>query len=495
MARHALLVAFLASTLVAGAGKANADTLQDRIAAAPDGSFEAGTYQTLASLERLLQGMQQYGIGQGFGQFMGVRGRDLVNTRPDTRAPDTFRTLLDTFLDDLDAARTTLGETTPDTAEPFVADIGSLWVDINRNGQEDATEGAARVLAMALPQRRGQADVPDAPIEVRFDGADHAWLTAYTHVMSATANMVLAFDPTPIFADLLAGESQLADLPTIENTYDPEALQAEIDRLKVEQDRLKALANEIGERRAPLSERLRALSGEIRQAEDDTTKATLQAERDALNDRLRNDPALDQRAVSRSLRFTRQQMNAIEAKLPRDPSDPRAEMRAAQMAQFNEPRNAIYALIKALEQQPDGDRLAQAERHWREMLRQNRLFWDLVAQETDNDREWVPNATQTSALGLQVTQDVADAWQAVLADGEALLDGRLLIRHPLLPEDVGVSVARWLEDPTPLDIAGWVHGRAAYPYLARGPMMTAESWLELQRLTGGNGMGFAIFLN
>ncbi len=492
----ALKAAFLATVLTFAAGaRAEPPSLQERMSAAPEGSFEAGTFQALGALERLFQNFQRYGIGQDFGQFMGMRGRDLRNSQPEPRLPETLRTILETFLADLDAARGTLAMTSPETAEPFVVDLASVWFDINRDGVRSDPEDAARVLGNALPRLRPQQEMPQGPLDVRFDGADHAWLMAYTHAMSAAANMVLVFDPTPVFQDMVEGQALLDDLPTIENTFDAEALRARIALLEAEQDALTKRMNEVREARTPLDQRVRELNNAFRDAEDYDLRAALTAERDALQERLRSEPQFDMSAISTNQRFLRQQIRAARSKLPSDENTIRTQMQAQQMARFDEARNTLYALIKALEQQPDAARLDTAVVHWRAMLEQNRLFWRLVALETDDDREWVPNPQQTSALGVTVDQTLADAWQAVLTDGEALLDGRLLIRHPLLPAGTGVSVARWLENPAPLDLVGWLHGRAAYPYLARGPQMTLESWLELQRLTQGNGFAFAIFLN
>lgn len=49
----------------------------------------------------------------------------------------------------------------------------------------------------------------EKPTTVRFDSADHAWLTAYTHLLSGFANFVLAYDPAPVI-DLLATKRKSA---------------------------------------------------------------------------------------------------------------------------------------------------------------------------------------------------------------------------------------------------------------------------------------------
>ncbi|MFN3210347.1 MAG: hypothetical protein ACE369_15340 [Roseovarius sp.] len=157
--------------------------------------------------------------------------------------------------------------------------------------------------------------------------------------------------------------------------------------------------------------------------------------------------------------------------------------------------DALYVLLSALEQQPDPARIRAAHADWLAMIAHNRTFWDRLAQETDDDREWIPNATQTSALGVEIPPRVAEGWQKILSDAEAVLEGRLLLPHPLLPSGHGINVASYVADPAPLDPIDWVHGIGATPYTARGPRITAQSWQAFQRLTGGNAGGFALFLN
>ena len=60
---------------------------------------------------------------------------------------------------------------------------------------------------------------------------------------------------------------------------------------------------------------------------------------------------------------------------------------------------------------------------------------------------------------------------------------------------MGINLAAWFDDPSSLNPIGWLHGRAAYPYLARGPMITWENWIALQRITRGNAIGFSFYLN
>lgn len=166
-------------------------------------------------------------------------------------------------------------------------------------------------------------------------------------------------------------------------------------------------------------------------------------------------------------------------------------MARTQMASID----AVYVILAALQQQPDAERIRAAHADWLAMIAHNHSFWDRLAQEPDDDLEWIPNTTQTSALGIEIPQRVAEGWQAILADAEALLEGRLLIPHPLLPQGHGIDVTAYVADPAPLDPVDWVHGKGAYPYTARGPRITAQSWQAFQRLTRGNARGYAFFLN
>lgn len=157
--------------------------------------------------------------------------------------------------------------------------------------------------------------------------------------------------------------------------------------------------------------------------------------------------------------------------------------------------DALYILVTALEQQPDPAHVRAALDNWRGMIDENRRFWTLLDQETDNDHEWIPNARQSAALPLEIEPRVAKAWQEILADAEAVLDGKLLIPHPLLPAGHGISLSSYETDPTPLDLLGLIQGAAIYAHVAKGPRITAQSWRQFQRLTGGRAAGFALFFN
>ena len=179
------------------------------------------------------------------------------NPRPARAAPDTLTRLMATLLEDLDAARVDLRAAEGDVT-PFVLTLQDVWFDVNANGTRDADETALETLAPLLLGRGALRDMGGLsdPIEVRFDEADHAWLTAYTHMLSGAASLFLAFDPSKSIARLEEDQVRMAQAPEIPNTYDKEALSAELEALEAEETRLRAaeeaVFDEIGQMRDDL---------------------------------------------------------------------------------------------------------------------------------------------------------------------------------------------------------------------------------------------------
>ena len=129
------------------------------------------------------------------------------------------------------------------------------------------------------------------------------------------------------------------------------------------------------------------------------------------------------------------------------------------------------------------------------MIQQNRRFWTLVKAETDDRQEWLPNARQHSGTGMSLPPDTAAHWQAVLDDAEALLTGEKLIPYWRTGDQGGVNLEKLFLEPAPQDVAGWIQGWAALPYLQKGPLVSGESWSEFEAMLGGDAMLFAIWLN
>ena len=96
--------------------------------------------------------------------------------------------------------------------------------------------------------------------------------------------------------------------------------------------------------------------------------------------------------------------------------------------------DAFAVVLTALDGKPDPKRTRAALAHLKQMIAHNQNFWTLVVQETDDDKEWLPNANQTSAIGVEVTEETAEAWQEVLAEMDDVLNLSLIhISEPTRP--------------------------------------------------------------
>ena len=355
--------------------------------------FAIGGLHFLGAVERALQLQWRTAADQVAGNAGDTLGLPFLRLPvPPNPAPEPFSgAMISQLFTDIDtdmaAARTALA-TLPE-GEDFGMELtfADLWFDINLNGARDPEEDALTILGPQLLGWQWQDPDPAAPpLTIRFDAADAAWLTAYTHVMSGVANTILAYDPAVSIDRVIAARTAL----------------------KVAQP---------------------------------------------------------------------------------DPSDYSFD------ASFGQFLDAFAMLEGAVNQTPDAARAKAAKTHFLAMITENRRFWTLVAQETDNDREWVPNDTQISALGIALPPGTGDTWLGVLADGEALLQGRLLIPYWRGTDGQGINLGRMFDDPAPISITGWVQGWAAVPYLEQGPVVNATSLRQFEALMGGNAGLMMVFLN
>jgi len=155
----------------------------------------------------------------------------------------------------------------------------------------------------------------------------------------------------------------------------------------------------------------------------------------------------------------------------------------------------IAIVLATLNQQPDKPLMRQAQQHLLKTITQNRDFWARVAGETDNAQEWLPNEAQTSALGVILPKGTGASWLAVLNDLEAALKGDNLIPYWRAGAPAGVNLNKIFTDPRPVDVAGWLQGWAALPYLEKGPLLSPDSLNVFDTLTSGQAPLFALYLN
>jgi hypothetical protein len=130
------------------------------------------------------------------------------------------------------------------------------------------------------------------------------------------------------------------------------------------------------------------------------------------------------------------------------------------------------------------------------MIEENRRFWSLVAMETDNTGEWVPNDTQTSGLGLMMPPGTGDRWQAVLADAEKALKGEA--------SDPPLALRGRGRDQPEESLREPARHRPCHLHPGRGPSALTprrarrcpmQSWRDFEDFVQGDAMLFAVFLN
>ena len=142
-------------------------------------------------------------------------------------------------------------------------------------------------------------------------------------------------------------------------------------------------------------------------------------------------------------------------------------------------------------------RLGAALAHMEAMIALSRSSWRFILAEVDDDREWVPSPRQKSVVpGVQVSAEMVEGWTRFLDELESLLAGKTLA--PFWRGDKprpGVNVRRVFLEPRELDLILWARGSAAAPYLERGEVSSAETWSRLNRVFGGEFIGFALWFN
>ena len=77
--------------------------------------------------------------------------------------------------------------------------------------------------------------------------------------------------------------------------------------------------------------------------------------------------------------------------------------------------------------------------------------WAAARKETDDDLEWLPNPKQKQGItGTQLTDIEIDGWLGVMAELNAILDGKKLMPHWRF--DKGVNVKRWFAEEKTYDL-------------------------------------------
>lgn len=363
--------------------------VEERLAALPSPNppdlFALAGVRFLSGVEAALQLRWQTGLQADWSELPILRLPIPQNPEARPFKGEDLETLLTGIDADMAAAREALAQLGDQQFQLEIA-MNDLWFDINMNGTRDAGEAVGEVAGLTLGAGR-MASVDIIEPTVRFDTADAAWLSAYTHLLSAFTDVALAYDPAAAVERVTAANAKIAEFhgTTPFNTAFDMMFGAQADRVAI----------------------------------------------------------------------------------------------------------ILYALANS----PDQARAASAHEHLLQVISENRRFWFLVEIETDNDKEWIPNESQVSGLGITMPPGLAAHWQAVLAEGEAILTGKLLVPHWRFGAEAGIDVSLMFKDPPQLDLVAMVQGEGFLPYVRKGPQASAQSWRDFEQLVWGDSLLFAILLN
>lgn len=395
------LLCLLASALPATAqsisaeiGSSGLTVTESRLAALPSPTdadrFALGGVRFLRAVEGALQLRWKTGLSEQLTMLPFLRLPIPENPDAADLAPATIATLFANVSTAMDAARAPLAEIAPAADFGVEITLSDLWFDINMNAARDAGED---MLSVAGPMIMGWAWADRDPATpaptIRFDGADTAWLSAYTHLLGGISDIILAYNPTA----------------PITRTVDARAAMAKLGQLTP-------------------------------------------------------DPFFGMGGGA--------SLDAVDY---------------------------IAIALATLNQTPDKARMAAAQTHFLAMVTDNRRFWAEVVLETDNDKEWLPNDSQKSAMGIDLPPGTGPMWLGVLADFEALLTGKKLVPFWRITGSAGVDVAAMFTDPRPIDVIGWVQGEGAVPYLKQGELISPANWQAFAQVMSGQAMLFTLFLN
>lgn len=151
--------------------------------------------------------------------------------------------------------------------------------------------------------------------------------------------------------------------------------------------------------------------------------------------------------------------------------------------------------------------------HLEGMTEQSHLSWKRIRAEKDDDREWLPNPSQTGVIpGVSVTAEMITTWEETMTEMQAIFKGEKLLPYwrgtgtgidfndVTYSQTVGINLRRVFTEPTRFDLVLWIQGTAATPYLesyekTSKPPVDGAVFDRMVRVFQGEFIGFAIWFN
>lgn len=141
--------------------------------------------------------------------------------------------------------------------------------------------------------------------------------------------------------------------------------------------------------------------------------------------------------------------------------------------------------------------LERVRLHLLQTITLGKRMWAYYDAETDDDREWIPNPTQSNVVmpNARINAEQREVWLQTLDEGEALLEGRRLLRFWRGDGTEGINVRRALTEQSEFDLVLWVQGSAARPFLEKGEFTTDGTWRRLESAFNGTVFRYAWWMN
>lgn len=157
----------------------------------------------------------------------------------------------------------------------------------------------------------------------------------------------------------------------------------------------------------------------------------------------------------------------------------------------------LIALFHSLRFQVDEpERMENARQHFLRAIKHSRAMWVLALQETDNEREWLPNPDQDAAMrGMSMTDERIILWRDLLDETEAALKGEKLVRFWRGDGSQGIDLLRVFQEPETFDLLLWIQGTAAAPYLEEGEYTRDFLWNDFEEAFGENPFRYIFYIN
>jgi len=141
-------------------------------------------------------------------------------------------------------------------------------------------------------------------------------------------------------------------------------------------------------------------------------------------------------------------------------------------------------------------RMRDALGHLRASVEHGKRMWALYDDESDDDREWIPNPDQSAVFTeIAIDGQMRDAWLLFLDEADDVLHGRKVLRFWRGDGTRGIDVPRVFEEPREFDLLYWIQGSAAGPYLREGEFTSPGTWTELVNVFDRRVFRFAFWFN